>query len=302
MAGRIALRVALLAGCVAALSLTAGCARSDGERSSSISWGSIDATIEAVNVDGSGRRVVAPQLGDDVGDPAWSRDGRAVAFYVRNSDTVEIHVLWPKDGVRRVLTSDWRGPAAPRRQFAYILEPNWAPDGEHLALSDSWTLENAVIRVVSLSGRRWRSLTTPSSRRTDTAPAWSPDGRTIAFVRQAVRASDGPPVILLIGQDGRDFRRLARGRSPSWSPDSENLVYASGDSIYRIGSDGRGRTRIIGGLKAPEVRWSPDGRKLLYTTSVGEDRSDLWVMNRDGTHRTRILRNTCVNGFDWQPG
>jgi Tol biopolymer transport system component len=108
-------------------------------------------------------------------------------------------------------------------------------------------------------------------------------------------------VIYLIERDGNNVRRLTRGRSPSWSPDGRHIVFVRGDSIYRIGADGEGRTRIIGDLKGPEVRWSPDGRKLLYTTEL-RDGTDLWVANRDGTGRVRLLHNTYVNGADWQPG
>jgi Tol biopolymer transport system component len=298
---------------VVTLSLSMGCASSDENRSNTgIVWGSSRAMIEAVNVDGSGRRVIAPQLGDEQGDPAWSRDGRAVAFWARNSDDVEIHVLWPETKARRVLSSDWRRP--PGRQFAYILEPSWAPDGERLAVSDCWTLVSCTIATVSVSTERWTSLTSPNSLRTDSNPAWSPDGRTIAFVRQRIGGWDGatplgPPVIFLIGRDGSDLRRLVRGRSPSWSPDGKSLAYVDADSIYRIGADRQGQTRIIGGLKAPvrhdmeapTVRWSPDGGKLLYTTNAGA-KTELWVMNTDGTERVRILRDTYIAGADWQPG
>jgi Tol biopolymer transport system component len=267
--------------------------------------------IEAVNVDGSGRRVIAPQLGDEQGDPAWSRDGRAVAFWARNSDTVEIHVLWPETRERRVLSSDWS--RVPGRQFAYILEPSWAPGGECLAVSDCWTLVSCTIATVSVSTERWTSLTSPNSFRNDSSPAWSPDGRTVTFVRQRIGDWDfGPPVIFMIRSDGSDLRRLVRGRSPSWSPDGRSVAYFDGDSIYRIGADGQRRTRIIGGLKAPErpvgadgeaptVRWSPDGRKLLYTTQAGA-KTELWLMNTDGTHRVRILRDAYIGGADWQPG
>ncbi len=294
-------RVGLTSGCaIGVFLLAAGCGGSAGVHNAGIVWGSGE-VIEGVNVDGSGRHIVATDFGDSEGDPAWSRDGSALAFYARNSDTVEIHVLWPKTKVHRAFASDWRSPPEPRRSFAYILEPSWAPDGNHLAVSDFWNgpaTANATIRIVSVSTKRWTSLTKPSSHRTDSEPAWSPDGRTIAFVRQRELAKG---TIFLIGRDGRGLRRLSGGWSPSWSPDGRSIAFALGDSIYRIGADGRGRTRIIGGLRAPSVRWSPDGRKLLYTNAVGEG-AGVWIMNRDGAKRVRVLHKAYVNGVAWQPG
>ena len=289
-----------VAACVLVLALAAGCAGDDGGPSNAgIVWAGEDG-IEAVALDGSERRRVSRRLGDEHGSPAWSRDGRALAFWVRNSDSVEIHVVRPEDGDKRVVS-----PTDPLGQFAYILDPNWAPDGDHLVVSDFWTLVESAIRTVSVSTGRWRSLTSPSVGRADTEPAWSPDGRRIAFVRERIGADAepvGPPAIFLIGSDGKSLRRLTRGRSPSWSPDDQEIAYVSGDSIYRVGADGRGRTRIMGGLNSPRVRWSPDGRKLLYTTVVGDGLTDVWVVDLDGANRRRILRRTYVNGVDWQAG
>jgi Tol biopolymer transport system component len=78
--------------------------------------------------------VVVQSYGDDEGDPAWTRDGRALAFLARRSDTVEIHVVWPRTRRHRVLVSDYRSPPYLRRGFAYILEPTWSPDGKHIAV------------------------------------------------------------------------------------------------------------------------------------------------------------------------
>jgi Tol biopolymer transport system component len=165
-----------------------------------------------------------------------------------------------------------------------------------------------MIRTVSVSGSRWTSVTSPNSHRTDFDPAWSPDGRLIAFARHRVREFDGepagPPAIFLISRDGSDLRRLTHGRSPSWSPDGRDLVFLSGGSIYRMSAEGGTRRLVVRGLRKPSlVRWSPDGERLLFTASARVDEpNELWVTNADGTERVRILHDAYVGGADWQPG
>jgi Tol biopolymer transport system component len=193
----------------------------------------------------------------------------------------------------------------PRRSaFSFLLESTWAPDGQHLAVSDGWDLVHSTIRVVSLGqGRLLRPLARPSHRRADFSPAWSPGGRTIAFVRQRVRrgAVTGPPVILLVAPDGTSLRRLTRGAAPSWSPNGRHLVYARGSGIYRIEADGDARTRIAGGLNGYggylQPQWSPDGRKILYVTKDG-----IWAMNVDGSDHVRVVRLSYPGGAGWRPG
>jgi hypothetical protein len=75
--------------------VAASCTSTNGVRNAGITWGSPDDAIRAANVDGSSRHVLVPQFADDEGDPAWTRDGRALAIFARFSDTSEIFVIRP---------------------------------------------------------------------------------------------------------------------------------------------------------------------------------------------------------------
>jgi Tol biopolymer transport system component len=276
----------------------AGNTSANAVRNAGITWGNFGGILGA-NVDGSGRHFVIPCCYDNAGDPTWTRDGRALAFFVGMSDTYEIHVVWPGTGKYRVLRSDYRSP--PHRSLAFIEEPTWSPDATRIAVSDSWTANTpeATIRIVSLATKKWTSVTKPRRHESDVDPAWSPDGRAIAYARSL---HGGTPTIFLVRPDGRGARRLMQGRSPSWSPEGNRLAFALGGSVYVIRADGRGRKRILRGLRNPLVRWSPDGRQLLYTSAASPQATDVWTADVDGTHRRRILHGATVNGIAWVPG
>jgi Tol biopolymer transport system component len=298
--------VAALAGASLLAGLAPGSATSSGAGfNAGIVWAEF-AGVFGADVDGTDVRRLAPSIADELADPAWSPSGDRLVFSARNSDSVELHMLRPASGTSRVLRlrGRWRFPRQ-GRSFSYVLESSWAPDEQHLVVTDARNPLFSTIRVVSLrAARMLRPVTRPRDR-ADTLPAWSPDGRTIAFARQRLKPTNNvyrPPAIYLIGRNGRGLRRLARGTSPSWSPDGQHLVYAKGNAIYRIGADGDGRTRIAGGLAGRgdvlQPRWSPDGRKILFVTAGG----GIWLMDVDGSDRVRVLRRPEVNGAGWQPG
>ena len=77
---------------------------------------------------------------------------------------------------------------------------------------------------------------------TDSDPDWSPDGRTIAFVRDCDELSAGSvDRVLVVGADGTNLHPLTQGPddvSPAWSPDGRTVAFVRDLALYSIRADG----------------------------------------------------------------
>ena len=95
-------------------------------------------------------------------------------------------------------------------------------------------------------------------------PAWSPDGRKIAFEG----GRDGTTGVYVVNADGSGQRRLARnGHDPAWSPDGRTIAFFSDTKIYLMNADGsehRPLTKPLAPGRKASLAWSPDGRKLAF--------------------------------------
>jgi Tol biopolymer transport system component len=278
---------------------------SSNRRNAGIVWAQ-DEGIYGADADGARRRGITDYDGgfvpDNFASPAWSPSGRTLAYNNCDSGACLIHLVDPAARARRTV-----------RRFGLGLQndPTWSPDGSELAFEASTTDRGGGISAVSLTSMRLRTITEPESA-ADESPAWSPDGRTIAFTR--IYSFPFKPVLFLVGQDGRGLRSLTVGFDPSWSPDGRWIVFAWGNGIHRISSDGRERARLarIAGARGYDLkpRWSPDGRKILYITTPSGRRPTIWTMNADGSNRRRVIvlrgprqrGGTNLNGAGWKPG
>jgi dipeptidyl aminopeptidase/acylaminoacyl peptidase len=120
-------------------------------------------------------------------------------------------------------------------------------------------------------------------------PAFSPDGRAIAFRGYYNSAADGDYALYVARPTGCTAVRLTRGVAgdPSWSPDGRWIVFDTsgyGD-VYKVRWDGTGLTRLFEGHGIDEgwsPAWSPDGRWIAFVR-VRRHGSRIWLMRPDGT-------------------
>jgi len=165
--------------------------------------------------------------------------------------------------------------------------------------------------LLSRSGRVLRRLT--HTKWEEREPAWSPDGRRIAFVRGSRDCGPGSDCtievngpIWVMDASGAGARQLTRvndpgdygDASPSWSPDGKQLLFnREGEGLFVIGVDGSGEHRLVLDRAVRWAGWSPDGTQIAYAS-----KGRLHYLDLASGKRTRDPRLTGVyNKVVWSP-
>ena len=199
--------------------------------------------------------------------PRWSPDGGHI---VAASEGAIISVRANGSRFRRLSGGE----------YVIYDAPDISPDGERMVYTTTrhrsapWSLSapwrNFEIETSRLNGSGKRRITKDPGQ--DVAPAWSPDGTRIAFVRHGSNAES--PGIYTVAADGSD----------------QQLVVP-----FRTGSGGEGDLAVYSWGKTGPT-WSPDGKKLAYVLGIQERNPDQQRGHKDYTGQ--VLYTVNVDGSE----
>ena len=231
--------------------------------------------------------------------PAWSPDGRYIAFYRDVPRHAGYYVVSALGGpVRQILTvttawsAGWVAPG-----------DAWFPDGRFVAV----VLPSGIVSVNLETGEK-KQLTDVKDALDDISPAISPDGKTLAFTRwRALESAD----IYISSASGGPARRLTNFGTDifglTWTPDSRDLVFA----MYRDGVNGLWRMTTTGEAARPITSGTEDlsaptlarqGDQLAYVVSAG--RTSIWrtdISQTDPPRASGSVRLISSVRYDNQP-
>jgi Tol biopolymer transport system component len=234
--------------------------------------------VKLIGTGGSALQLTTDPASDS--SPAWSPDGRYIAFLRHLSREKNAVLLIPAlGGPERKIAEVFREEF--RTAIFFCTHLIWSPDGNSLVISDRASpKERAGLFLLAIDTGEKRRLTSPPSHvRGDRCPAFSPDGRTLAFSR-AVDILDDLYLLAVsdrlkaVGEAKRIELGNLSGYAPAWTEDGREIVFwnARQSGLWRIdvsGSEGRSAEpqRLAAlGVSAASPAISRRGHRLAYTS------------------------------------
>ena len=222
--------------------------------------------------------------------PAWSPDGRRIAFvsdraepgvfhlYVANADGSGMKALTTGED-----TADW---------------PVWSPDGRFIYFDLAKGDAVGIARIPSDGGAITDLVSNEEA--SDAHVSIAPDGKLAAF--DSNRETDGLRKVYTMAIDATGVRIITlnphSNSFPAWSPDGTLIAFRIRKStfspvseIYVIKPDGTDMRQVTKlGVACTQPSWSPDGKRILFSAVLGGN-EEICVVNLDGSGGEQLTEN-----------
>jgi Tol biopolymer transport system component len=262
--------------------------------------------------DGSAPQQLTQFADSDAVWPAWSPNGREIAFErdvyagVRVTRAAIYTINTDGTGVRSLTPTGLNG------------RPSWSPDGKRIVFSTLHFGKEATLSVMAANGGRVRRvLTTPLPTAHDgvaglDSATFSPDGKRIAFVW----TKNSRSAIFTMNVNGGDLKQITHWKKGGladkidWSPDGTRIAFSSpgigevpgmATNVFTVRVDGtdlveltNSRAGINNGLDS----WSPDGMRIAFVSNR-TGTYEIYVMNADGSGVTQVTRGPEAHHASW---
>ncbi len=222
--------------------------------------------------------------------PSWSPDGEWIAFSLQGS-------IW------KMRTGESTAYELVHSE-QYLSSPEWSPDGRHLVFTAEEDSQSINLKLLDLKTEKVTDLTSGDHLNLD--PAWSPDGSKLAYV--STRPTGYFNIFIMeirngqAGEKTQVTRDHSYGKSrlyfgdhdlhiqPTWSPDGREIIFVSNrdillgsGAIWRMPAvlNGIDRARLIHKeetLFQTSPHWSPDGKRIIYSSYLGGQFNNLFVL------------------------
>jgi TolB protein len=233
--------------------------------------------LQVADADGAGEETALASL-EPIISPAWSPDGRRLAYVSFEGKKPVVYVHSLQDG-RRNVAANFKGSNS---------APAWSPDGSRLAVSLSRD-GGSQIYLVNPDGSNVRRIS--QSGGIDTEPVFTPDGQSLYFTSDR----GGSPQIYRMPANGGEAQRVTfegtYNVSPRISPDGRVLAYIARNGgkfqVATLDLATRQTQILTDSDKDESPSFAPNGRMILLATVIA-GRGVLSAVSADGRVKQRL--------------